>query len=203
MPTGHQAVLRALAPSLEGLYLGGGTAIAIQLGHRRSFDLDWFSPEAIADPTLLGATLRDANVAFEVTGLDRGTLHGVCQGVRVSLLEYRYQLLKPLLRWSEFACSLASLEDLACMKLSAVAARGAKRDFIDLYAIWKSGIELPYMLDLYRVKYEMDDIASVVMGLSYFDDAEEEDMPEMLWKVEWAEVRRTMERRVIEYTREL
>jgi hypothetical protein len=201
MPAGHQAVLRALAPLAQRFYLGGGTAIAIQLGHRRSLDLDWFTPGVISDPAVLGATLREAGVDFQVTSLDRGTLHGVYENVRVSFLEYRYQLLEPAVHWPEFECSLASLADLACMKLSALAGRGAKRDFIDLYAIGTTGMGLPRMLDLYRAKYATDDVASVMMGLSYFDDAEEEDMPEMLWDLDWQDVKRAMERWVVGYTR--
>ncbi|NIQ96181.1 MAG: nucleotidyl transferase AbiEii/AbiGii toxin family protein, partial [Desulfuromonadales bacterium] len=67
--------------------------------------------------------------------MERGTLHGTVAGIRVSFLEYRYPLLQPLVPWATYGFSLASLEDLACMKLSAIAQRGAKKDFIDLHAL--------------------------------------------------------------------
>lgn len=99
----------------------------------------------------------------------------------------------PILEWSEYRCSLASLEDLACMKLSALASRGARKDFIDLYALGRSQFSLGEMLALYQEKYQTRDTAHVIYSLTYFDDAEREDMPEMLWELKWADVKRTIE----------
>ncbi|MBI4545887.1 MAG: nucleotidyl transferase AbiEii/AbiGii toxin family protein [Gemmatimonadetes bacterium] len=119
----------------------------------------------------------------------------------MSLLEYRYPLLQPLVHWEEFNCPLAPLEDLACMKLSALASRGSKKDFLDIYALGKTQFGLAEMLQLYRAKYATDDVAHVIMSLAYFDDAQQEEMPEMIWEVGWEQVERTLEGWVTDYTR--
>jgi hypothetical protein len=196
MPDAQQRALRAAGPlSTElGFYLAGGTALAIQVGHRRSVDLDWFTPNRIADPLRLAADLRQYLPDFEVTGTEAGTLHGSANGVMFSFLEYPCPALVEPVAWPEYSCRLASLEDLACMKLSAIAGRGAKKDFIDIYALGRTRFSLADMLSLYQRKYAVRDVGHIVMSLAWFDDAEAEATPEMLWDVGWPEIRRTIER---------
>lgn len=79
------------------------------------------------------------------------------------------------------------------MKLSAIASRGARKDFIDLFALGRSGFGLARMLDLYQEKFQTRDIGHVVYSLTYFDDAEGEETPEMFWKLAWDDVKRTIE----------
>jgi hypothetical protein len=110
----------------------------------------------------------------------------------VTFLQYQYPLLRPLNYWSEMGCNLASLEDLACMKLSAVAQRGARKDFCDIYALGKKFFSLQEMLDLYQKKFNIRDVGSVLYGLVYFDDAESERMPRMLWDVNWGEIKKSI-----------
>jgi hypothetical protein len=82
----QQRVLRRLAPLLTRLnyYLAGGTALAVQLGHRRSVDLDWFTATPIPDPLRLADELRSLGLPFVTGQTERGTLHGAVSGVRIS-----------------------------------------------------------------------------------------------------------------------
>ncbi|HEX7118823.1 MAG TPA: nucleotidyl transferase AbiEii/AbiGii toxin family protein [Longimicrobiales bacterium] len=203
MPVTQQRMLRRLGAfaTERGFYLGGGTAIAIQLGHRRSDDLDWFTPGEIAEPLGLSSELRRSGFSFEVTGVEEGTLHGEVESVKLSFLEYRYPALIPPVEWTECGCRLAALEDLACMKLSAIGDRGAKKDFIDIYALGRTRFTLEQMLEFYQQKFDTRDIAHAIMALIYFDDAEEEEMPEMVWDVGWPEVKRAIEGWVRDYIR--
>jgi predicted nucleotidyltransferase component of viral defense system len=89
-------------------------------------------------------------------------------------------------------CSLASLEDLACMKLSAISQRGARKDFCDIFALGVKQFELKEMLEFYRRKFKIQDVGHVLYGLTYFDDAENERMPRMLWDVKWREIKETI-----------
>lgn len=195
MPDAQQGALRAggaLATEL-GFYLAGGTALAIQLGHRRSVDLDWFTPNKIPDPLRLAADVRQPLPDFEVTGTEAGTLHGIAGGVKFSFLEYPYPALVEPVAWPEYSCRLANLEDLTCMKLSAIGGRGAKKDFIDIYALGRARFSLADMLALYQRKFSVQEVGHIVMSLAYFDDAEAEETPEMLLDVGWPEIRRTIE----------
>jgi len=176
----------------QRFYLGGGTAIALCLGHRHSIDFDWFSGERIADPLRLAQDIRDKGSRLVTGQIDRGTLHGTISGIRVSFLEYRYPLLKPLISCPDNLCQIASLEDLACMKLSAIAQRGSKKDFVDIYALGLRRISLKNMLELYQKKYSVRDTAHLLYGLSFFDDADKERMPKIYWDVNWRTVKKTI-----------
>jgi hypothetical protein len=186
--------LRLLGPKAteRDFYLAGGTAIALHLGHRRSVDFDWFLSERMEDPLRLSIEIQDAGIPFETGQIDRGTLYGSVHGVRVSFLEFRYPMLQPLVPWPEYGCSLAGYRDLACMKLSAIAQRGSRKDFVDLYALGQAGHSLQEMLAWYREKFSVQDIAHLLYALAYFDDAEAEQMPDMIWKADWKEIKGTI-----------
>lgn len=140
IPATQGEALKSVAPAVtrRGCYLGGGTAIAIHLGHRRSLDFDWFSATPLGDPLTLAAALRADGVPLEVLEIARGNLHASVRGVRMTFLEYDYQHLVPPLTWPLFECRIASLDDLAAMKLSAIAGRGSRKDFVDIFALGKA-----------------------------------------------------------------
>jgi hypothetical protein len=187
--------------SQRGFYLGGGTALAIYFEHRLSVDLDWFTPKPLGDALLLARSLRSAGLDFVTDQTGPGTLHGKIMGVRVTFLEFRYPLLRALTRWKAMGCTLASLDDLACMKLSAIAQRGQRKDFCDIYALGTKHCSLKVMLNLYQKKFKVHDISPILYGLSYFDDAESEPMPRMLWKVDWKTIKKTIQEWVKELGR--
>jgi hypothetical protein len=189
------AVLNRLAEPMteRGFYLAGGTALSIYYGHRRSLDLDWFLPKPFGDANLLAEWLRRIGLPFENTQVAPGTLHGSIQGVRVTFLEYRYASLQPLVQWKTQGVSLASLDDIASMKLSAVAQRGLRKDFCDLYVLGTRHKPLKDLLRLYSRKFKVQDISPVLYGLSYFRDAEEEPMPRMLIDVQWRTIKKTIQ----------
>jgi predicted nucleotidyltransferase component of viral defense system len=193
--------LKQMSPFMQerGFYLAGGTALSVYFGHRFSIDLDWFTSNPIEDIQLLIQDLRKYHLDFVAQQTGPGTLHGGVSGVRVSFLEFRYPLLQAPVFWEEFSCSLASLEDLACMKLSAIAQRGARKDFCDIYALGKDHFTLNEMLDFYARKFKQD-VSPVLYGLVYFDDAESERMPEMLWDLKWVEIKKTIQNWVKEWT---
>jgi len=183
-----------------GFYLAGGTALALHFGHRRSDDFDWFTQAMIDDPQMLEMNLREQGLTLTEQQISPGTLHAVVDTVHVSFLEYRYPLIGPVVQLRDYQWDLASIADICCMKLAAVAHRGAKKDFIDIYAISKAAcLSLKQMLDLYQQKYSTDDVVSVIYGLSYFEDAEEDAMPEMLQPTNWLDVKREVSSWVVHY----
>jgi hypothetical protein len=173
----------------QGFYLAGGTALAIYYAHRRSADLDWFTIQPIDDPLQLAQSLKDAGLALTIDQIALGTLHARVGEVRASFFEFRYPLLQPVNRWQDTGCNLASLDDLACMKLSAIAQRGSKKDFFDLHALVTRHRPLAEVLSLYRQKFGVSDISSVLYGLAYFDDADDEPDPVLLWDIPWRTVK--------------
>lgn len=177
----------------RGFYLAGGTALSLYFGHRKSVDLDWFTSEKIEDSLALAAQIREKGFDFQTEAASAGTLHGSLTKVRVTFLEYKYPLLQPFQKIAKPNFNLASLDDLACMKLSAIAQRGARKDFCDIYALVIKHRPLSEMLELYKAKFGVNEITPVIYGLNYFDDAETERMPIMVWNVSWSTIKKTIQ----------
>ncbi len=169
LPDVQRGVLRRVAEQVtqRGFYLAGGTALALQLGHRQSVDFDWFRDGAISDPTGLAQEL-----GLTVTSTSENTLHSECDGVSLSFFTYRYPLLAALVSAESHGCKLASVPDIAAMKLAAITQRGTRKDYIDLVAIGRAGTDLPSMLAAYREKYSVANIGHVLVALTWFDDAD-------------------------------
>jgi hypothetical protein len=194
LPKGTRGNLALLAkPGLTTpFYLAGGTAAALHLGHRISVDLDFFGPEPF-DSAQLAAQLSDLG-KFRLERLAEDTLLGELRGIRISFFRYRYPLIaEPV---SVLGITVASLEDLAAMKLDAISRRGTRRDFIDLYFSAQSGLTLPEALQWYQRKYAglNLNLVHLVKSLAYFADAEADPMPQMLVDLSWDEVKRFFER---------
>lgn len=178
-----------VAPLLSerGFYLAGGTAVALYYGHRRSVGLDWFCFEPF-DPIELVQQLRDAGADIQSVSPAENTLIARLGRTKLSCFTYRYPMVAPLRFWQEYQASLASPEDLICMKLAAILQCGAKRDFIDLYVLAQQ-IPLPKALSLYVQKYGAAESASLVYALTYFDDADAEPTPPMRIRLNWRTVK--------------
>ena len=171
---------------LGGFYLAGGTGLALHVGHRRSVDLDFFRETDFSVDELRNQ-LRGAK---ELRKLEtaRGTMHLQLHEIKVSFLYYPYPLLFPLQQFETFA--VADPREIACMKLDAIANRGSRRDFVDLYVAAEM-YGLPEILAWFGTKYAAVPYsrAHVFKALTYFADAEQEPMPHLLVPLEWASVK--------------
>jgi len=200
IPEPQQQLLGQLGPAMknQGFYLAGGTALALYFQHRLSVDLDWFTSSPMGDVLSFARKLQDV-VDLTVTEIGSGTLHAIANQVRLSFLEYRYPLLEAISFDDRYACPVASLDDISCMKLSAVAQRGSRKDFIDIYTLVNLHRPLSELLSLYRQKYTIEDIANVLYALMYFDDAEKEPLPQH-WEGSWKELKQSFRKWVKEIT---
>jgi hypothetical protein len=172
-----------------GYYLAGGTAVALHLGHRRSEDFDWFVLAPGPPSHVIVSAIGEAGLHLDVDDLLPGTLLGRIQGVKVSFFEYPYPLLDPTIDWPESQAVMASLRDLGAMKLLAIAQRGSRKDFVDVFELLRAGGDLRAMLTDFQKKFAITETIPVKRGLVYFDDAEREPMPEMLVPVSWLDLK--------------
>lgn len=179
---------------LQDFYLAGGTAVALWLGHRESIDLDFFSAQNIN--TLRLRQQLSSCGTFLLDEESAGTLHGTLDGVKVSFLEYPYPLLQPHANYD--GINIADLQDLACMKLEAIASRGKKRDFIDVHALTQRGNSLQIMVSWFEQKYQglQYNLAHLIKSLVYFQDAENDPMPVMRQPADWSQVKGFFQRDV-------
>jgi hypothetical protein len=166
-------------PELSDTRLVGGTALALQLGHRKSIDLDIFG---LWDTSLeLGEIFsRCGQVHVEHTTKLIRTYF--VESVKVDIVPYSYKWLEPVI--SNENIRIAAISDIAAMKLEEVNNRGSKKDFMDV-AFLLEHFSLRELMGLYREKYPASNEYMILRSLVYFDDAEAEPMPVMLKPLTW------------------
>jgi len=184
---------------IKNFYLAGGIALALQLGHRKSIDLDLFSEKDFSTGKLKTVLSRVGKL--KVYSEEERTLNANLNGVKISFLGYKYKMLFPLVKYDR-NLKLADTRDIACMKIDAISSRGSKKDFIDLYFLLKK-YSLKKILSLFDKKYQEIEYSQlhILKSLIYFQDAERDPMPLMLKSVNWDEVKRELRRSVKEFVK--
>lgn len=193
LPGNTKAVLALLEKSevIQKAYLAGGTALALQLGHRISCDLDFFTQEEFDEKMLLPEIKKISN--FQLEKIAWRTILGKFKDVKFSIFYYKYPLLYAAKKFGMI--NVTDIRDIAAMKIAAIAARGTKRDFVDLYFICKETVSLPDAIQLYDKKYKNLSAAGmhIMKSLVYFDDAEPDEMPRMLKEAVWGNIKKYFE----------
>lgn len=153
---------------MKNFFLVGGTAVALQIDHRRSIDIDLFSGHSF-DSGRLDATLRK-NYNFQKLYLDKDTLKGTIDQIFVDIMTHPYPLVSPLCY--EEGVRMASLPDIAAMKLNAIIGNGSRlKDFVDI-AFMSSYLNLRRMMDAYKQKYSAADEIIILKALLYHADVD-------------------------------
>ena len=173
--------------SLKNYYLAGGTALALQTGIRESFDFDFFVQTEF-DENLLIQELDEIG-ELEVTTCRKGTVHVILNGVQLTFLYFKNKLVADKIAVEEIrGLYLASIKDIAIMKLIAISQRGTKKDFFDLYYICNNfSITITDILNMLNIKYDENKInyAHIIQSLAYFEDAEDENLPKVFIDYNW------------------
>lgn len=174
--------------------LVGGTALALQIGHRKSVDLDFFGK---MDASLDEISIELSNFA-DVNPLSssKAMRFLIVDGVKVDIVNYPYLWIDEPVR--EDGVILAGVKDISAMKLSAITNRGTKKDFIDLYFLLKT-YSFNELIDFYLRKYSDAQLFTVLKSLTYFVDAEDDPMPMMIDSIEWDEVKASIISTVNQY----
>ncbi len=161
---------------LKDLRLAGGTALALQIGHRTSDDLDLFTQQDFDTDQLLEYLENSYHFRLEYSA--RNTLRGIIDNVNLDFIAHQYPLAGNYITVEEIR--MLSIEDIAAMKLNALAGDGTRaKDFIDIYFILKQ-FSLHQILDFYSTKYITRNRFHVLKSLSYFDDIDETAWPKMI-----------------------
>ena len=173
---------------LKDFALAGGTSLALQLGHRISIDLDFFTREVFDSLELLEKLEADYELSNVTTAKNSLSLYIFFnkKNIKVEFLRHNYKQLNNFLINNDI--SLYSIEDIAAMKLNAIANRGAKKDFFDIYELLKT-YPITDLLDLFKEKYVSQNAFTVIKSLNYFIDADKEPDPMNLKTVSWNQVK--------------
>lgn len=171
-------------PVLEQTRLVGGTALALQLGHRKSIDLDFFGT-VDCEAEYLRESI--AGIASLTILKESPHIHiYIVDGIKVDVVNYKYPWLDDVVL--EQGLRLASVSDIAAMKITAIIGRGTKKDFIDI-AFLLHHFSLEEILHFYAAKYNDSSVFMAMKSLAYFDDAEADPMPDMFVNQSWQQVK--------------
>jgi predicted nucleotidyltransferase component of viral defense system len=180
---------------IKQAYLAGGSALALQLGHRRSIDFDFFTDKEFE--------LKQVKEILRSVGSYKGqqeapkTIVAEFNQIKFSLFYYPYKLIGQTIQFKEV--NLASKDDIAAMKLVAITDRGTKKDYIDLYFLANKCFSFEEMFKYYDKKYHNFEVNKLTLlkALQYFEDAEGSEMPKMIEKISWQEVKKFFEKEAI------
>lgn len=179
---GTVELLRRLmqAPELSAFALAGGTSLALQLGHRESYDLDLFSSEDFSTDEMF--LLLEQNFQANLISKSRHILISMITDIKVDCVYHPYAFKHPLIEAD--GIRLVHIEDVAAMKISAIAGRGRKRDFYDLYFLLRQ-FTLAELLDFYAEKFGESSLFHALRSLAYFEDAETDADPIVFEELDW------------------
>jgi len=179
----------------QGFYMAGGTALALQIGHRTSLDFDFYTEKRFNARKLREQfdkkfkKVQEIYIAEDTLGLD-------ADGIKMSFFRYSYRLIRSYVQMEDIC--LASKEDIAAMKILAISQRGKRRDFIDIYFLIKE-FGLREIIEFTKEKYQMFNIYVGLQGLLYFKDADEDSEKQrfkMLQKADWWRIKKYIIREV-------
>lgn len=177
--------------SLDSYYMAGGTALSLQLNLRESFDFDFCVPKLFNSDVLLSELKSIGNT--EVKQNQKGTIDVLLDGVQVSFFFYPNNLVENIVKNDEIPdLRMASILDIAAMKVAAIGGRGAKKDFFDLYNIMKKcNIDTEKLASAVIKKFGTNvNYVNMIMGLSYFEDAESEELPKTFVEYDWNTIKK-------------
>jgi hypothetical protein len=183
-------------PLLSDMRLVGGTSLALQMGHRKSEDLDLFG-NLKSDELALRKSLNSIAPIQLLKNTENIHIY-LIGGIKVDIVNYHYDWLEEPI--CEDDLLLAGKKDIAAMKLSAISGRGSKKDFIDIYFLLQK-YSLKEMLGFYLKKYYDGSEFIVLKSITYFDDADADQEPFMLKAVDWNKVKNSILREVERYVK--
>ena len=163
-------------PMLNQFFLVGGTALAMQIGHRYSVDLDFFTLVPF-DTQHLTEHLSEFH-DFQLNSVQKNTVLGLIEGVKTDFITHAYPLVDGLVE--EDGLRMASIEDIGAMKLNAIAHSGQRlKNFIDIYFLLEL-LPVNTLLKAYELKYPNSNLLVPLKGLIYFEDIDLEADPPIL-----------------------
>ena len=185
-------------------YLAGDTALALQLGHRLSVDFDFYTPKEFNIINLVPKIKKIfKNIEIrQKTG--KNTFFIEINNIEISFFYYPYKLIKPKIYIQKVA--LASIPDIAAMKVIAIIQRGTKRDFVDIYYLIKK-FSLSKILKWTQKKYPEYNEYLCLRALAYFEDAEKiKSKRKLILKdkdLTWAKIKKYIFKQIKEYHQNL
>lgn len=163
-------------PVFKDFVLVGGTALSLQIGHRISVDIDFFTQREFNNTEMLEHL--EQNYGFKEQYRSANTLKGIIDGIFVDLLRHNYKYIADHLIVE--GIKMASTQDIAAMKVNAITGNGTRaKDFIDVYFLLKD-YSFSEIIGFYKAKYNTRNDFHAIKSLTYFEDILVEEWPNMM-----------------------
>ena len=182
----------------KNMRLVGGTALALQIGHRKSIDLDFFGNINFQN-IYTAKTFADFDKTIILKSSKNINIFSI-DDVKVDFVNYDYPWLQDELVIN--GIRLAGFEDIGAMKLAAITGRGSRKDFIDIYFLLQQ-YELKELIHFYNMKYFDGSEYMVLKSLTYFDDAENDQDIDMIHKISWDIIKIDILNAIDQYNKDL
>ena len=162
-------------PIFKDFFLVGGTALALQIGHRKSYDIDLFSQKELQILEITKYLKQNHYGKYQLLNSQNMIYQVIIEGVKVDFVHHPFELVEAAIHDSEII--YLGTKDIAAMKLHAIETSGNRaKDFIDIYFLLKE-MPLEKMFESYKKKYSTDNTFNAKRSLSFF-----EDVPIESWK---------------------
>lgn len=129
----QQRLLNLVKLFRHDFYLAGGTAIALQIGHRRSIDFDLFSGKSLKTVKIINTITRDKHRIDATLEESPEELTMIIDGIKMTFMEYPFDI-----RLSvnlDDVIKMPDLITLAATKAYSLGRRSKWKDYVDLYFI--------------------------------------------------------------------
>lgn len=180
---------------LQDFILVGGTALALQYGHRKSIDLDFFGDVSELDESFFTEFFRSVGDAHLINK-SRVMLGYFIDNIKVDVVKYKYPFLNNPIENGPIR--LAHPQDIGAMKLAAITGRGKKKDFVDLYYLLKE-YSMSDLCNFYQRKFPDGNLYIVLKSIGYFEDADTDQDLVMIEEVDWVEIKETITKKLKQY----
>lgn len=178
--------------ALEDLLLVGGTALALQIGHRESIDIDLFGSHQLDQMALYDLLQKFGKV--ELVSSSESIFIYFVNDIKTDIVKYPYPWLNPPV--VQGIIRMASLADIAAMKIAAITQRGSKKDFIDIYCLLEY-FTLEDIMSFYKQKISDSNEWLALRSLTYFEDADQQPSPKLYLDVQWDDIKSMIRKEVI------
>ena len=121
--------------TLTGCYLAGGTALALQIGHRLSVDFDIFLKKSFVRRTLINQCRRLFGQIQVIQENNDQITFTTPQHIKLDFVNYPYLPIFPLVKTNSLP--LASVNEIAADKASTIGQRATWRDYVDIFFLLK------------------------------------------------------------------
>lgn len=184
-------------PALKDFSLGGGTALSLLYGHRKSFDLYFFSNSSFENGKIIKSLQKKISSSFTVRASPTFGIFGFIDNIKVDLVRHPHPLIGPIQTIENLR--MFSAEDIIAMKVQAVLGRGKKKDFWDIAELLHH-YSIDDFVRFHHKKYATQNLLiTVPQAITYFADAEESEDPVNLKKQTWEGIKVFISNKVSEY----